>query len=374
MTTRRAAACVMSSLASRCTGSPKKTSRRLFGSALSVALALLAGSVMGASPASSQSVEQFYSGKQVTLVIGGGEGGGYDFYGRLLAKYIGRHLPGRPVVVAQNMPGAGGVIAANYLYNAAPHDGTVIGIVGRAVSTQPLINPADKSPRYVATKFNWIGTPEQECGILIARLPSPIKTLQDLRNHELVLSGTTADSPSSFYPRLINKVLGTKFKVIDGYMSSPPAILAVERGEVDGHLAGSAAAPLRAQIDPWIKAGKIGILAQIGLAKDPQNGGAPLIMDLVETQTQTQILTLLLAQQTLAWPFLAPPGVPVDRVEALRRAFDATMTDPAFLAEAADEKVGVNPIGGAKVAALLDEIYASPKDVLALLAKLTSRN
>jgi tripartite-type tricarboxylate transporter receptor subunit TctC len=342
---------------------------------LSVALALIAGVVGTMAPvaAPAQTVEQFYSGKQVDLVIGGGVGGGYDFYGRLLAKYMGRHLPGHPTFVAQSMPGAGGVIAANYLYNIAPHDGSVIAIVGRAVTTQPLINPSDKGPKYVATKFNWIGTPEQECGILLVRLPSPIKSLEDLKQHELLVSGTTADAPPSFYPRLLNNLLGTKFKVIDGYMSSPAAILAVERGEVDGHLASSAAAPLRAQIDPWIKEGKIGILAQIGLAKDPQNGNAPLILDLVDTPTQMQIMDLVLTQQALAWPFLAPPGVPPERVKALRDAFDATMTDPEFLADAAQQKVGINPIGGAKINEMLEQIYASPKDVLALLATLMAK-
>ena len=320
-----------------------------------------------------QTVEQFYAGKQINIIVGGGVGGGYDFYGRLLAKYIGRHLPGHPSFIVQNMPGAGGVIAANYLYNVAPHDGSVIAIVGRAVSTQPLVNPDDKGPKYVATQFNWIGTPQQECGILLVRQPSPIKTLKDLKQHELILSGTTADAPPSFYPRLLNNLLGTKFKVIDGYMSSPAAILAVERGEVDGHLASSAAAPLRAQIDPWIKEGRIGILAQIGLNKDPQNGDAPLILDLVDAPMQRQILNLVLAQQALAWPFLAPPGVPSERIKALRDAFDATMTDPEFLADAAKQKVGINPIGGAKINDMLQQIYDSPKDVLARLAALTAK-
>jgi hypothetical protein len=359
--------------ARRFVGRLSKSAPRLFRRAwIGLATAACGGAM--AISAGAQTVQPFYSGKQISLYVGGGVGGGYDFYGRLVARYIGRHIPGRPTVVVMNMPGAGGIIAANYLYNSARRDGTEIAIVGRAVTTQPLIDPGDSGPKYIATRFNWIGTPEQESGLLLARLPSSIKTIQDLETHQLVLSGTTEDAPPSFYPRLLNKLVGTKFKVIDGYMNSPAAILAVERGEVDGHLASSAAAPLRAQIDPWIKQGKIGILAQIGLAADPSNGAAPLIMDLAKTTVQREILTLVLAQQTLAWPFLAPPGLPADRVEILRSAFDATMKDPDFLADAANQKVGVNPVGGAKMNEMLDGLYKTPKDVLTLLNSMTANH
>ena len=334
------------------------------------ALAIVA-SLIGVTAVAAQPVDRFYAGTQIKLVIGGGVGGGYDFYGRLVARFMGRHLPGHPTFVAPSMPGAAGIIAANYLYNIAPRDGSEIGIVGRAVGTQPLIDPSDKAPKYVATKFNWIGTPQQEIGILVVRQPSPIRTLDDLKSQELVLSGTTLAAPPSSYPRLFNKLLGTKFKVVDGYKTSQEALLAVERGEVDGHLASSAAAPLRARINPWIAEGKVRVLAQIGMSRDPENGDAPLILDLARTTMERQVLELVLAQQVMAWPLLAPPDVPVDRVKALRTAFDATMTDPDFLTEAAKLKVGIDPIGGEKINEMLERLYATPKDVLDRLAELS---
>ena len=177
-------------------------------------------------------------------------------------------MPGNPLFVMQNMPGAGGVIVANYLYNIAPHDGSEIGMVARAASTQPLLDPKDRGPKYVATKFNWIGTPQQEVGLLIVRQPSRIQSIADLKSQELVLGGTSPAAPTSYYPRLMNKLLGTKFKVVDGYKGSQEALLALERGEVEGHSSGSSAAPLRERIAPWIKDGKVKILAQIGLERD----------------------------------------------------------------------------------------------------------
>jgi tripartite-type tricarboxylate transporter receptor subunit TctC len=324
-------------------------------------------------PAHAQSVEQFYSGKQGKMVIGGSTGGGYDFYGRLVGPYISRHLPGKPTLIPTSMPGAGGIIAANYLYRVAPKDGSEIGIVGRAVSTQTLLNPKSKAPKYDATKFNWLGTPRQETGLLLIRLPSKIKTLQDLRTHELVVSGTSPTAPPSFYPRLMNNLFGTKFKVVTGYKGSQTALLAVERGEVDGHLASSAGAPLRDRIAPWIKSGKAAILAQVGVVKDPRNGNAPLILDLSRDKSERRVMEMVLTQQVMAWPFVAPPGVPAERVKALRSAFDAAMKDPEFLAAAKKQRIDIEPIGGARLNKIIEEIYASPKDLLDRLASLSAK-
>ena len=220
---------------------------------------------------------------------------------------MSRHLSGNPLFVVQSMPGAAGMISANYLYNIAPRDGSEMGMVGRAVGTQPLLDPKDPGPRYVATRFNWVGTPQQEVGLVLVRTSSPIRTLEDLRTHELVLSGTSAAAPPSFYPRLFNKLLGTRFKVVDGYNSQQAAQLALERGEVDGHSSGSSAAPIRERIAPWIRDGKIRVVAQIGLAHDPEYPDARLILDLARQQTERQILELVLAQQVMAWPVVAPP-------------------------------------------------------------------
>jgi tripartite-type tricarboxylate transporter receptor subunit TctC len=332
-----------------------------------VALAFLASEVRA------QAAKEFYSGRQIRFAIGSAGGGGYDFYSRLVGRFMNRHLPGNPFFVMQNMPGAGGVIVANYLYNIAPHDGSEIGMVARGAATQPLLDPKDRGPRYVATRFNWIGTPQQEVGLLLVRQPSPIKTLADLKTHELILSGTSPVAPTSLYPRMLNRLVGTKFKVIEGYKSSQDSLLAVERGEVEGHSSGSSAAPLRDRIAPWVQSGKVKVLAQIGLARDPEYPDVPLILDLATTAQDRQIMELALTQQLLAWPIVAPPDVPADRVKALRDAFDATMTDADFLAEAGRQKLIINPVSGLAINALLDRAYATAPDVLERVRSLSAR-
>jgi tripartite-type tricarboxylate transporter receptor subunit TctC len=349
------------------------SARRATRATVLPAVAVAFAAAAFAPPAQAQSVEQFYAGKQGKLIIGGGTGGGYDFYGRLIGPFLTRHLPGAPNFIPTSMPGAGGITAANYLYNIAPKDGTEIGIVGRAVSTQPLISPKDKGPHYVATKFNWLGTPTQETGILLVRSAAKVKTIQDLKTQELVVSGTGASAPPSLYPRIMNNLFGTKFKVVTGYEGSQTALLAVERGEVDGHVASSATAPLRDRIAPWLQSGSVKVIAQIGLEKDPRNGDVPLIMELASSDLQRQVMELVLVQQVMAWPFLAPPDVPADRVAALRAAFDATMKDPEFLARAAKQQLDIDPVGGAQLNKLLDKIYASPKEVLDKVSELTEK-
>lgn len=324
--------------------------------------------------AHAQTVEQFYSGRQIKLFVGGGAGGGYDFYARLIGPYLSKHLPGNPTILVQGMPGAGGIIAANHLYSRAPRDGTEIGIVGRVVGTHPLLNPKDTAVKYDARKFNWIGTPLQEVGLLIVRGASVVNTLNDLKVHKLTIAGTAPSAPPSFYPTMMNKVLDTKFQVVSGYASLQEALLAVERGETDGYMASSASAALRDRIAPWMKEGKVKLVAQIGVAKDPRNGNVPLILELADTAVERQLMETILAQQVMAWPFVAPPGLPDDRVKALRDAFDATMKDPAFLAEAAKTRTEIDPVGGTKLHELLDQIYTMPKDILDRLHSLSAKH
>jgi tripartite-type tricarboxylate transporter receptor subunit TctC len=338
--------------------------------AASVALILVAAHCGGAA---AQTLEEFYSGRQIKFVIGSAGGGGYEFYSRLLGRYMSRYLPGNPLFVVQAMPGAAGMIAANYLYNIAPRDGSEMGMVGRAVGIQPLIDPKDPGPRYVATKFNWIGTPQKEVGLVLVRASSPIRTLEDLTRHELVVSGTSAAAPPSYYPRLMNKLLGTKFKVVDGYKSSQAALLALERGEVDGHTSGSSAAPVRARIRPWIQEGKIRVVAQIGLARDPEYPDAPLVIDLARQEIDRQILAVILSQQSMAWPIAMPPDVPAARVAAMRAAFDAAMVDPNFIADAAKQKLILNPASGKQIHELLERVYRTPKAILDRLVSLSDR-
>jgi tripartite-type tricarboxylate transporter receptor subunit TctC len=347
-----------------------RCSRREFGiTTLGGGAAICIGSAARAEP-----VEEFFAGKQIKFVVGSAGGGGYESYSRLLGPYLSRHLPGHPLFVMQEMPGAAGMVAANYLYNIARHDGSEIGMVGRGVGIEPVLDPKDKGPRYVASKFNWIGTPQQEVGLVFMRLPSPIATMADLKTNELIVSGTTSAAAPSYYPRLMNRLLGTRFKVVEGYKSSQEALLALERGEVEGHCSGSSSATLRARMEPLVAAGKVKVLAQLGREKDPDYPDIPLILDLAATPADRQILELAFTQQAMAWPLVAPPGVPPERVKALRDAFDATIKDPDFLAEAARQKLIINPVSGEKIAALIERIYAMPKDVLDRVAAVSERN
>ena len=356
----------------RPTDKPETTRRAIAAATLTALLAFVGVLALRAAPA--QTVEQFYSGRQVKFIVGTAGGGGYEYYARLVCRFMARHLPGHPAVVLAGHARRRRRTAANHLYNVAKMDGSEIGMVGRAVGTQPLLDPRDKGPRYDAAKFNWIGTPQQEVGLLIVRQSSPIKTIYDLRKYELVVSGTTAASPPSYYPRLMNKLLGTKFKVVDGYKGSQEALFALEKGEVDGHSSGSSSAILRGRIEPWLKAGKVKILAQIGLEKDPEYPDIPLIVELASTSAERQILQVVFTQQVMAWPVVAPPGVPAERVKALRDAFDAAMMDPEFLSEAAQQKLVINPVSGAKITELLERVYATPKELIDRVVSVSERN
>ena len=344
------------------------------GKLSSIMLALVGVLALGSGPGHAQSVEQFYTGKQIKLFVGGGAGGGYDFYGRLISPYLSKHLPGHPSFVIQGMPGAGGLIAANHLYNRAARDGSEIGIVGRAVGTHPLLNPNDTAVKYDARKLNWIGTPLQEVGLLIVRGESRVNSLKDLKVHQLLVAGTAPSAPPSLYPTLMNKVLGTKFQVVSGYASLQEALLAIERGEAEAYMASSASAALRDRIAPWVKEGKVKLIAQIGLSKEPKNGDVPLILELAESSVERQLLELILTQQVMAWPFVAPPGLPDDRVKALRDAFDLSMKDAAFLADAAKARAEIDPVGGAKLHELLEQIHAMPKETLERLQSLVAKH
>jgi tripartite-type tricarboxylate transporter receptor subunit TctC len=341
---------------------------------LAVMLPVVAlASALGAIPAQAQTVEQFYAGRQVKLFVGGGAGGGYDFYARIIAPYMSKYLPGNPNIVVQGMPGAGGIVGANHLYLRAPRDGSELAIVGRVVSTHPLLNPKDTAVKYDARKLNWIGTPLQDVGLLIVRATSPINTLRDLKVHPLLIAGTAPSAPPSFYPTVMNKVFGTKFQVVTGYGGLQEALLAVERGEAEAYMGSSASAALRDRIAPWLKEGKVKLVAQIGLSSDPRNGGVPLILDLAETPMERQLMEVILAQQVMAWPFVAPPGLPDDRLKALRHAFDATMQDSAFLAEAAKARTEIDPVSGPKLHELIEQVYATPDELLTRLQSLNAR-
>ncbi|MCC6889197.1 MAG: hypothetical protein IT536_11745 [Hyphomicrobiales bacterium] len=301
--------------------------------------------------------QEFYAGKQVTLIVAGAAGGGYDQYARVVSRHMSRHIPGKPDFIVRNMLGAGGIAATNYLAEVAARDGTVLGLIPRETALTPLLQPQTPAIRFDAAQLNWIGTPLQDTGLLVVNSKSPAQTVEALRRHEVTVAGTGPGGGSSFFPRVLNAIFGTKFRVIEGYKGTTEAQLAVERGEVDGYMSGGSSASFRANIDAWAREGRAKVLLQLAFRKDPTYE-APLVFDLATDDRQRRILTLALSSLRLGRPFVAPPGIPAERLALLRRAFDATMRDRDFLADAAKMKLELAPLAGDALERLVRDVYA----------------
>ena len=315
------------------------------------------GSVM---PAHSDSVEDFYRGRSINVVIGYGVGGGYDTYARLLARHIGRHIPGNPSVVPQNMPGAGGLKATHYLYNIAPKDGTAIGTVARGQPLTPLLL-GDKS--FDATKLTWIGSVTDEASLCLSWSSSSAKTWQDLLTKETLFGGEGQGADPDMFATALNRIFGAKIRVITGYHSTRELTLGMERGEIEG-ICGVSASTLVSQQPEWVEGKKVNLLVQMALRKDERFHSVPLIAEFAKTEEQRQVIKLVIAGQAIARPFFGPPGIPEERKMALRTAFDKTMQDPEFRADALHGKMDVNPMSGADMEAFLKGLYGLPKDLV----------
>jgi len=336
----------------------------------SFAFAAAVGSFCMSCPGHAQSVEDFYRGKTINLIIGYSVGGGYDLYGRLVSRHIGKHIPGRPAIVPQNMTGAGSLRAAQYIYSVAPKDGTVFGTFGRTIATTPLLTPA--TAPFDGTKFTWLGSVTNEVSSCVTWHTSPVKTWSDILKTEVALGGEGPGADPDVYALLYKNVFGAKIKLVTGYHGTNDTTLAMERGEVDG-LCGLSWSTLKARHLDWMKEKKINIIIQAALRKQPELTNVPLASELTQDREKQQILKLFLASQETARPFAAPPDLPADRKAALIRAFDATMKDPEFLAEAAKLNMDVNPLNAKGVDDILAELYATPKAVLEKAAQATSK-
>jgi tripartite-type tricarboxylate transporter receptor subunit TctC len=306
---------------------------------------------------SQQSVEDFYRGKKLDMIIGYSSGGTYDLYARLVARYLGNYIPGKPLIVPRNMPGAGSRAAANWVYNVAPKDGTVLATADQSLSLQQAIG--DKRINFDTTKFIYIGNPNIENNTTVAWAASGIKTIDDAKSRE-VTAGATGGSTSSQYPKAMNALLGTKFKIVLGYPGGNDVNLALERGEVEVRGSNSWTS-WKATRPDWIAEHKINILVQIGLAKAVDLPGVPLLMDLAANEGDRQLLRVLSASTHIGRPIFTAPGVPAERVEALRKAFDTMTHDPAFIQEAKREKFDIDPSTGASMQQTVDEMMAIPK-------------
>lgn len=330
--------------------------------------ACLAG--FAAAGARAQSVADFYRGKQITLVTSASVGGGYDQYARLLAKHMPRHIPGNPTIIVENMVGAEGLRAANYVYNVAPQDGTVIGGLSRNTGLARFYDFNNAGIQFDARKFHWLGSPEQEVGLFILSSKTGLHTIDDLKARAVTVSSTAANSPTTIYSRMLNATLGTKLKPVTGYAGSQACLLALERGEVDAHISGGSSAPFRATMMPWLQKGEARVIMVMGMKRDAAFPDVPTAIELERNAADKQLFEIAFAEQVMGRPFVLPPGMPPDRVAALRAAFDATMGDPDFLADAKAQGAHIDPVGGEAINALLDRVYSAPPDVVARIRQL----
>lgn len=322
-----------------------------------MAATLAAAALLGASPSGAQ---DSLAGKNVTLIIGFGPGGGYDLWGRLVGRHIGKHLPGNPTVVPQNMPGAGSYVAASHIYGAAPKDGTAFAIIARDAALGPLSNAP--GARFDATKFSWLGSPTREHNACIANATAKVKSAKELRDTELILGDTGPGTGTRSYPKVLNDLLGYKFKLVSGFRSSADVFLAMERGEVDG-ICESLDSIIQRKPD-WIANKTVNVLLQAGAESRPELAGVPNVLTLARNDEERQVLEYLYAGQDIGRPFVAPPDLPPERLKMLRDAFNATMKDPEFVADVKRNKFDLEPEDGERLAALINKIYATPKPII----------
>jgi len=308
-------------------------------------------------------VEAFYKNRQVEVIISGSPGSTYDIGTRLVTRHMARFIPGAPTMVPKGMFGGGHLIAANYLYNVAAKDGSVIGSIGETIPMAPLLMP--EKAKFDAGKFNWIGNSQITTNTLFTWHGSSIRTLEDAKKREVMTGATGAASPSAQVPTILNNLLGTRFKVITGY-NAGQIEMAMERGELDAR-GSSTLGRLKSVRADWTKEGKINLLFLLGLKGDPDFPKVPLLIDLARNEAERMVFKFISASSIVGRPLLAPPGVPAERVKALREAFDKTIVDKSFLAEAAKLDYEIIPVSGEDLQKAMEDLAATPRDVLALV-------
>ena len=331
------------------------------------AASAIAALMWSASSGHAQGVAEFFKGKTIDLYIGTSAGGGYDAYGRLLARHLGKHIPGNPGIVPKNMTGGGGMRLANFLYNAAPKDGLALATFNRGTAFEPLLG--SKAGQFEAAKFNWIGSTNDEVSVCATWHTTGITRFEQTLTTEVVVGGTGPAADTVQFPKLANGVLGTKFKIITGYPGGNDIDLAMERQEVQGRC-GWSWSSVKATHPTWLPQKRINILFQMGLSKAPGLPDPPLIMALAKTDADRAVFKLIFGRQVMAWPYLLPPDVPAERVVAFRKAFMDTMRDKEFLADAAKRRFDINPVSGETIDKLVREIYATPAELVRRTAQL----
>jgi tripartite-type tricarboxylate transporter receptor subunit TctC len=309
-----------------------------------------------------QSAVDFYKSRSIDLYIGYSTGGAYDLYARVIGRHLGAHIPGHPTLVPRNLEGAGSLRLANFLYRVAPQDGSAFGTIGRGIAFDPLL--IGQGDAFDAQKFGWVGSANNEVSVCVARTDSGIARFEDLFSKELTVGGTGTSADTDQFPRVLNGVLGTHFKIVEGYPGGNDVVLAMERGEVKGRCGWSWSSVMSTH-KSWIDDKKMIVLVQLSLSKHPALPDVPLVTDFAKTDEQRQILKMVFARQVMGRPYLAPPNLPPDRLATLRQAFTETMADKDFLAEADKAELEINPVSGADVERLVKEVYATPPDIVA---------
>jgi tripartite-type tricarboxylate transporter receptor subunit TctC len=342
--------------------------RAEFGSSalLLVSIALL----LSPAAAAAQRLEQFYRGRSITMIVGGGVGGGYDLYARAFARHLSQHIPGNPNIVPKNIPAAGGLAAANLLYTTAERDGSVIGAFPNNVPMDPLFgNPG---ARYDPLQLNWLGSIGKLQNVCATWHTSPVRTIAAARERDVIVAAAGAASNTAVMPKVLNALLGTRFKVIAGYDPGAGLTMAIERGEAEG-ICGLSWSTMKASRPHWITDKLLNVIVQMGLDKLPDLPDVPAALDLTTGAEDGQVLELILLREETGRPFAAPPGVPADRAAALRQAFADTLKDPAFLAEATKLQLEIEPLSGEQIQALLIKAHGSAARMLRRASDLLER-
>jgi tripartite-type tricarboxylate transporter receptor subunit TctC len=310
--------------------------------------------------------DDFYRGKQITIVVGFSAGGGYDLTARLYARHFGRHIPGNPSVVVANMPGAGSAVAAATLANTPPQDGTRLGFIAGGAVLDPLLGGAQA--RYDARQFHWIGGRSNEPSVCVIWHEVPVKTMRDAMTREAVVGASGPGSRTVTYPRLLNDLTGTKFKVVTGYPGGNEISIAMERREVDGQC-GLSWGSIKGRLASWLRDRKLHFLTQFALTRAADLADVPLAGEFARNDRDRKAIEFLETDAAFAWPMFAPPGVPAERVAELRQAFEAMLKDPQFLADAARQSMDVDLVPGTELQRLVNELYRTPADVLEIVKR-----
>jgi tripartite-type tricarboxylate transporter receptor subunit TctC len=332
-----------------------------------VAVPLLLAATLWPAGVRAQSVEDFYRGRSINMLVGSGAGGGYDTYARTFARHMARHIPGNPAIIAKNMPAAAGLAAASTLYTTAERDGLTIAAFTNGSAMEPLFG--NTSARYDAQRFNWLGSIGKLQNVCATWHQSPVKTIAAARTREVIIAAAGATSNTAIVPKALNALIGTRFKVIAGYDTGAGLTLSIERGEAEG-ICGLSWSTMKASRPHWIRDKLLNIIVQMGLEKLAELPDVPSALELVSDPENKQVLELILIRQEAGRPFAAPPGVPPDRLAALRSAFDATLKDAGFRADADRAQLEIEPLSAGEIEQLLAAAYGAPKTIVQKAAAL----